>query len=142
VLENTEANANERENQSKTRPSGPERSDFPAHEQELLSEFEALAKDVTEDLEQYRPYLAAEKIYHYIWHRFADQVLEDAKKVIGTKIAPSSAPESDKQARKAVLLELLGGSLKLLHPFMPFVTEEIWLSMGNKKLLMVSEWPA
>ncbi len=96
-------------------------------------EFEALAKDVTKDLEEYRPYLAAEKLYHYVWHRFADQIIEESKPVLKSP---------DAATRQALLRALLEGSLKLLHPFMPFITEEIWQSMGHEQLLMVSEWPA
>lgn len=107
----------------------------------LKAEFDVLAKDITDDLESYRAYLAAEKLYHYVWHRLADELLEESKKIIGTKIAPSDAPQADKLSRKNLLTRLLNDSLKLLHPFMPFVTEEIWQSMGKKELLMVEKWP-
>lgn len=96
-----------------------------------------LAKEVTEDLENYRAYLAAEKIYHYIWHTFADKVLEDSKKILNG---------SDAEARRRVQFALyanLHNCLKLLHPFMPFITEEIWQSLPRKDadLLMIAKWP-
>ncbi|KKR62019.1 valine--tRNA ligase [Candidatus Nomurabacteria bacterium RIFCSPHIGHO2_01_FULL_39_220] len=98
---------------------------------ELLDEWNSLGKDITADMENLRFYLAAEKIYHYVWHRFADEIIEKSK----------DTPEYG-----ATLYHILENSLKLLHPFMPFVTEEIWgmlpvESMENKKLLMVEKWP-
>jgi valyl-tRNA synthetase len=109
----------------------------------LRKEFDVLAEDITKDLEEFRFYLAAEKIYHYLWHRLADEILEDSKKIIGTKIAPSSAPEAEKASRQAVLLSILTDSIKLLHPFMPFLTEEIYESLPTKSadFLMIANWP-
>ncbi len=97
---------------------------------ELTNEFNALAKDMTEDMENYRFYLAAEKIYAYVWHRFADEIIEEAKKQPG---------------RGETLYYILENSLKLLHPFMPFITEEIWSSFakatdGQASLLMIEPW--
>lgn len=95
--------------------------------QELKEEFDTLAKDITEDIEQYRVYMAAEKLYHYLWDRFAAKIIEESK----------GHPEYSE-----TLYYILENSLKLLHPFMPFVTEEIWSSMpGTKDLLMVEAWP-
>jgi len=95
---------------------------------DLKAEFDALAKEITNDMENYRVYMAAEKLYHYLWGRFAAEILEESKK---------AAPEYG-----ATLYYILEGSLKLLHPFMPFITEEIWGSLpGKKELLMVEEWP-
>jgi valyl-tRNA synthetase len=102
----------------------------------LLTECNTLTKEVTEDIENYRAYLAAEKIYHYVWHRLADEILEESKPIL------SGTDEATKQSRSQLLLQLLTVVLKLLHPFMPFVTEEIWQSMGNKELLMITKWPA
>jgi valyl-tRNA synthetase len=97
--------------------------------QELVDEFQELSKDITKDMENYRFHLGAEKIYHYVWHRFADEILEESK---------------DKEDYGTTLYYILENSLKLLHPFMPFVTEEIWQDMPSKKdgiLLMIEEWP-
>ncbi len=93
---------------------------------DLTAEFDELAKDVTFDMDNYRFHLAAEKIYHYIWHRFADEIIEESKK--NEKIKPS-------------LLYILKNSLKLLHPFMPFITEAIYQEMYPGGLLMIEEWP-
>lgn len=95
---------------------------------ELKEEFDSMAKDVTKDMEQYRIYMAAEKLYHYVWDRFAAEILEESK---------------GKPEYSASLYYILENSLKLLHPFMPFVTEEIWSSMpGTDGLLMVEHWPS
>ncbi len=95
---------------------------------DLVSEFDALARDVTSDMDNYRFYLGAEKIYHYVWHRFADEILEESKK--------------DTANYSATLYYILENSLKLLHPFMPFITEEIWQEINEgKSLLMIESWP-
>lgn len=97
--------------------------------EELIKEFQDLVKDVTEDMDKFRFYLAAEKIYHYVWHRFADVIIEESK---------------GKEDYGATLYYILENSLKLLHPFMPFVTEEIWSMMPGKeekKMLVVEDWP-
>ncbi len=106
--------------------------------------FDAVLADVTKDMEAYRMYLAAEKLYHYVWHEFADVILEDAKKILGTVQQPSDAPQEAKDSKKALLLYILDRSLRALHPFMPFVTEEIYQSMPTKdsEYLMVAKWPA
>ena len=108
-------------------PSGPVKLNT-----ELKNEFDNFAKDVTDDMENYRLHLASEKIYHYIWHRFADEILEKSKK------DPSLLPTT---------YYLLQNCLKLLHPFMPFITEEIWSDLksdsdsGRSNLLMIEPWP-
>jgi valyl-tRNA synthetase len=103
----------------------------------LKNEFDLLAEDVTRDMEEYRIYMAAEKLYHYAWHRLADELLEQSKPVFRGEDAAANA------SRQALLLGILDALMRLLHPFMPFVTEEIWRSLpGNQgKILMVAEWP-
>ena len=93
----------------------------------LKNEFDLLAQDITKDIEEFRIYMAADKLYHYVWDRLAAEILEESK---------------GKPEYSATLYYILENSLKLLHPFMPFVTEEIWDSMpGKKDLLMVESWP-
>ncbi len=95
---------------------------------DLIDEFNTLANDITSDMNNYRFYLAAEKIYAYLWHRLADEIIEESK----------NNPDYN-----ATLYYILENSLKILHPFMPFVTEEIWSMMPieNKNLLMIEKWP-
>jgi valyl-tRNA synthetase len=84
-------------------------------------------------MDNYRFYLAAEKLYHYVWHTFADKIIEESKE--------SLKNEDTKKSTQYTLRQILETSLKLLHPFMPFVTEEIWSHIDGKKLLMVTSWP-
>jgi len=95
-------------------------------DQTLVDEFNTLAKDITSDMGNYRFYIAAEKIYAYVWHRFADEIIEESKK---------------DPLRGKTLYYILENSLKLLHPFMPFITEEIWSELGKDNLLMIEPWP-
>ncbi len=93
----------------------------------LKEEFDAMALDITKDIAEDRIYLAAEKLYHYVWDRFAAEIIEESK----------GKPEYSES-----LYYILENSLKLLHPFMPFITEEIWGSLpGKNTLLMVEAWP-
>ncbi|MFZ1075426.1 MAG: valine--tRNA ligase [Minisyncoccia bacterium] len=103
---------------------------------EILSAFEELSKDVTSDMEEFRVYLAAEKLYHYAWHELADKILEESKPIF------AGADEAARASRARLLLVLLDRTLRMLHPFMPFVTEEIWQSLPTKDaaFLMVAKW--
>ena len=105
---------------------------------ELLAQVNALTKDITIDIEEFRIYMAAEKIYHYAWHEFADKILEESKPIL------AGTDEDARQSRATLLLLLLTRILKLLHPFMPFITEEIYQSIPTKdaEYLMVAKWPS
>ena len=103
----------------------------------IIAAYDALTKDVTADIEEFRVYLAAEKLYHYAWHELADRILEESKPILAGNDAAARA------SRARVLKTLLDRTLRLLHPFMPFVTEEIWQSMPTRDaaFLMVAAWP-
>jgi valyl-tRNA synthetase len=104
-------------------------------DEKLLSDILLLQKDIEKDIENYRIYLAGEKLYHYIWHTFADTIIEESKNILAEK------GEREKQ-RSAVLYILFMKQLKFLHPFMPFITEVLWqkLPEKNSDLLMLSQW--
>jgi valyl-tRNA synthetase len=106
-------------------------------DEKILTELKEVTKDITADIDAYRFYLAAEKIYHYIWHNFADIIIEESKPAL------NGSDEVAKKSIQYVLYEILKTSLKLLHPFMPFVTEEIWDSLPHKdkKMLLIETWP-
>ncbi|MDR3558511.1 MAG: class I tRNA ligase family protein, partial [Candidatus Pacebacteria bacterium] len=101
----------------------------------LKKELDDLITEITKEMDEYKFYLVSEKLYHYVWHTFADKILEDSKKaLIG----------ADSESRVQLLLLILQTVLKALHPFMPYITEEIWSDMsvkGKQQLLMISEWP-
>jgi valyl-tRNA synthetase len=110
--------------------------DYSSADQTLNKEMADLMTDITEDMEKYRFYLAGEKIYHYAWHRFADVILEESKKIL------EEGNAAEIISRKQFLLHTLKNLLKVLHPFMPYITEEIWAFMpiDNKNLLIVESW--
>ncbi len=102
----------------------------------LAREVRELAADVTKDMEEQRLHVASEKLYHYAWHRLADVILEESKPIF------AGTDEAAKASRKALLMQLLRDLLALLHPFMPYVTEEIWSSLPKVETpLMVAQWP-
>ncbi len=103
-------------------------SDFTA-----IIELHQINKNMTEHLENLRLHEAAQSIYQFTWHRFADVHIEESKALLQN-------PETSELTQKR-LQYVLKGVLRLLHPFMPFVTEEIWGMLDQKKLLMITPWP-
>ncbi len=101
----------------------------------LHTELHELIATVTKELNEYKLYLAGDKLYHYIWGRLADQIIEESKHIL-----KDGSPE-ERNSRIWTLYTILETSLKSLHPFMPFVTEEIWNILGYNTLLMVEKWP-
>ena len=101
----------------------------------ILGELQKLIEGVSSSLENYRFGEAAQMLYGFVWHKFCDWYLELAK---------SRLRGEEKDTAGRVLLYVWERILKLLHPFMPFVTEELWLSISrteDKKSIMVSRWP-
>lgn len=118
-------------------PAATEKINLTLRDKEILADVERLSKEITIDIENFRLYLAAEKTYHYFWHTFADNIIEEVKsRLKGTDTA-------DKTCAQRMLYETLITLLKLLHPFMPFVTEAVWeqIPMKNKSLLLIEQWP-
>jgi valyl-tRNA synthetase len=110
----------------------------------LLAEFRTIAEDITTDMDAYRFHLASEKIYHYMWHRLADEILEESKTILNGVDGTDGATidVAARTSRQHTLLGLLRDSIRILHPFMPFVTEKIWahLKAEGDQLLIVEEW--
>lgn len=104
----------------------------------IKDEFNKAAKSVTKNMDRMRYSQAAEDAYHYAWHTFADKVVEDSKEIL------NGEDEDKKMSRLSVLIGAWTGTLKLLHPFMPYITEELYqhLPLKDKNLLMVEPWPA
>lgn len=112
-------------------------SNYTTTDQTLIEEKNNLITETTTDMEEYRFHLAAEKIYQYTWHRLADEILEESKDIL------NGEKEADKISRAQFLQNTLKDILVILHPFMPFITEEIWsfLPEQDKDLLIVKSWP-
>ncbi len=101
----------------------------------IVSRFNGLAKDVTENLEKFELGIAVGKLYDFSWDVFCDWYIELAKIRL-------QADEKQAENARRVLVFLMDGILRLLHPFMPFITEEIWQSLPHEgESLMVAEWP-
>jgi valyl-tRNA synthetase len=113
-----------------------------AEDQQAADELRATLETVTKEMNEYKFSLAAEKLYHYFWHTFADVLIERSKK----KISESTG----KQSAQWLLYTQLTTLIKALHPFMPFVTEELWSMIprqaepvtSDRKLLIIETWPA
>ncbi|MGB9743265.1 MAG: class I tRNA ligase family protein [Minisyncoccales bacterium] len=107
-----------------------------AKDKKHLKQLKKLVKEINKLMDSFRFYAAAEKIYHYFWHTFCDKIIESQKQRL-------NRAKERKKAQK-LLLETLLINLKLLHPFMPFITEEIYqkLPLKNKKeSIMIENWP-
>lgn len=100
----------------------------------ILSRFNTLVKEVTDNLESYEIGVAVQKIYSFIWDVYCDWYIELTKPRI-------SAGGETALAAQNVLVYVMQGILKLLHPFMPFITEEIWQSISeNSNSIMLDPW--
>lgn len=102
----------------------------------ILSKVNTLTKDVTENLDKYELGIALQKVYDFIWEEFCDWYIEMVK--------PRLYNEEDKTKEAAVwtLRTVLLQALKLLHPFMPFISEEIFCNLQEEEeTVMVSSWP-
>ena len=99
-----------------------------------IKELTVVKYEVTAHLEAFEFHLAAEKLYHYIWHTLADKIVEAEKKNL------REGDAAQKAESYALLEHLLLSSLKMLHPVMPFVTEEIYGIFRPGKMLMVTAW--
>ena len=101
----------------------------------VLSLYNDLVKEVTDNLERFELGIAVQKLYDFIWDVFCDWYIELAK----IRLQKGGEPT---QCAKRVLIYVMSNVLKLLHPFMPFVTEEIWQSLPHEGAsIMVSDWP-
>jgi len=104
-------------------------------DKELITERDEIIKNITTEISDYKFYLAADKIYQYTWARLADIILEESRPIF------LEGSKEDKISRAQFLLKTLEDIIIVLHPFMPFVTEELWQTLELGQLpLMVSPW--
>jgi valyl-tRNA synthetase len=103
----------------------------------IISRYNRLVGEVTENLDKYELGIAAQKVYDFIWNEYCDWYIELVKpRLYGTN-------EEARSTALYTLVYVLSNTLKLLHPFMPFISEEIWqhLSASSEDSIMVSSWP-
>ena len=114
----------------------PEASRLSMADKWILSKFQETVRSVTADLEGFDLGYAATKLYDFIWSTFCDWYIELAKQGL------HDADESVCRTTKEVLLYVLTGTLKLLHPYMPFITEEVYGYLpGAEGMLITARWP-
>jgi len=107
-------------------------------DKKILKNLNKLSEETTKLMDEFKFYSAAEKVYHYFWHTFCDKIIEESKERL------NSQNKKEKQSAQYLLLKILTTNLKLLHPFMPFITEEIYQQMplkNKKECIMIEEWP-
>jgi valyl-tRNA synthetase len=115
-----------------------EREKLRTVERWILSRLNAVTTEVNRQLSAFRFDEAASALYQFFWHEFCDWHIEMAKPVLLERHGSAD----DRQLARRVLLEVLDRSLRLLHPFMPFVTEEIWQKLGGvEPSVMISPYP-
>lgn len=101
----------------------------------ILSKLNTLTKEVTENLDKYELGIAVAKLYDFIWDYLCDWYIEIAK-------IRFNADEKSAKTVREVIVYVMCETMKLLHPFMPFITEEIWQSMSDEcESIMISKWP-
>ncbi len=101
----------------------------------ILSKFNTLAKEVSENLDKYELGVAVSKLYDFIWDYLCDWYIELAK-------IRFNADEKSAKTVREVIIFVMSETMKLLHPFMPFITEEIWQTMSDEcESIMISKWP-
>jgi valyl-tRNA synthetase len=97
-------------------------------DKKILVELEETANKVTKALINFRFSESLDALYDFVWHKFADIYIEKSK--------------NRREESQATLEKVFSTSLLLLHPFMPFITEELWHRLGNKDSIMIQNWPA
>ena len=117
-------------------PGLPAIEDLEQEDKWVLSKLNTLIREVTANLDAYEIGVASSKVYDFIWDTYCDWYIEL------TKTRLYSENEKSKLAAQKVLVYVLDQTLRLLHPFMPFITEEIWQAIPHAgKFLISAEWP-
>ena len=116
----------------------PSESELEPADKWILSKVNTLAKDVTENMDKFELGIAVQKVYDFIWDEFCDWYIEIVKpRMYAKEQNPVSA-----NAALWTLKEVLSNALKLLHPYMPFLTEEIYCTLrDDEESIMISSWP-
>ncbi len=117
--------------------SGPDHGRLTLADRWIYSRFQEVSRDVGRNLEAYEMGEAARILYEFIWNEFCDWYIEL------TKARLYGDDAGDREIAQQVLAEVLKGTMELLHPFMPFITEDIWQRLPNSiaKTIMKANWP-
>ena len=103
----------------------------------ILSKYNGLIKAVTENIDRYELGLAVQKLYDFIWDNFCDWYIE----IVKPRLQNKDDMQANENAQR-VLCCVLSGTMQLLHPFMPYITETIWQALPHEgRSIMVSKWP-
>ena len=114
----------------------PDAADLEIEDKWVLTKLNTLIKEVTENMDAYELGVASAKVYDFIWDTYCDWYIEL------TKARLYGENEKSKLAAQKVLVYVLDQFLRLLHPFMPFITEEIWQAIPHEgQFLMLADWP-
>ena len=114
----------------------PDAADLEIEDKWVLTKLNTLIREVTENMDAYELGVASAKVYDFIWDTYCDWYIEL------TKARLYGENEKSKLAAQKVLVYVLDQFLRLLHPFMPFITEEIWQAIPHEgKFLMLADWP-
>lgn len=106
-------------------------------DEDAIRELNETLEYVEKHINEYKLHLAAEHLYHYTWHTLADVIIEERKEIL------MNGTDEEKISTAWTLKIILETILKVHHPFMPFITEELWAIIGDKELpLIVTPWPS
>ncbi|MDD7667420.1 MAG: valine--tRNA ligase [Agathobacter sp.] len=125
-------------NMGDTAPEKPAAADLKPADKWILSELNTLISDVTANMEKFELGIAVQKIYDFIWDEFCDWYIEMAK----SRLFDKEKNPADANAALWTLTHVLSEALKLLHPYMPFITEEIYCTLHPEaETIMIESWP-
>ena len=116
----------------------PKKEELYLEDMWILSKYNKLVKEVTDNLDKFELGIAVSKLYDFIWDIICDWYIE----LIKPRLFETNTDEKSRKAAEGTLVYVLSNTLKLLHPFMPFITEEIWQSLPHEgDSIMISKWP-
>ena len=117
----------------------PDKNNLCLEDKWILSKYNKIVKEVTDNLDKFELGIAVSKVYDFIWDIICDWYIE----LIKPRFFETNKDENSRKAAENTLCYVLSNTLKLLHPFMPFITEEIWQSLPHEgESIMISKWPS
>ncbi|MDD5710672.1 MAG: class I tRNA ligase family protein, partial [Candidatus Colwellbacteria bacterium] len=126
---------------AKLRPSGRHKPKYTAEDKRNLKKLGEIKEKTAKYIKDYKYHQAGELLYQYFWHTFADKIVEKSKGRL------RSENKADREAAQEMLISILRECVKMLHPFMPFVTEEVWKKLPRPTsrdrkpgFLMITKW--